>query len=251
MEMGALDGNASETGPLQSRANATRGFLQAVIVPRSANPRLCSTRALQLHAPTESGTGLRACLLSQSGPGPRHGPGSGRQCRAVGSRCDAPPPADTYAALSQSSGKKSLLVFQILQTWQVNSRRQCHCRVSSWGETRGSNSLSGRRFPHQAQNSSRSVIEFRLSLTWLTARRVGEFRRDLVGNLLVQLAIGPEGFTLARPSADGTGAGSGRRPPPASACLCDFWWAPARRRLAGERYARQRHAFPARDGVNG
>jgi hypothetical protein len=118
----------------------------------------------------------------------------GRQCRVVGSRCDAPPPADTYAALSQSSsGKKSLLVFQILRKWQVNSRRQCHCRVSSWCETRGSNSLSGRRFPHQAQNSSRSVIEFRLSLTWLTARRVVEFRRDLVGDLFVQLAIGPEG----------------------------------------------------------
>ena len=41
MEMGALDGNASETGPLQSRANATQGFLRAVIVLRSADPRLC------------------------------------------------------------------------------------------------------------------------------------------------------------------------------------------------------------------
>ena len=29
MEMGAMDGNASETGPLESHANATRGFLQA------------------------------------------------------------------------------------------------------------------------------------------------------------------------------------------------------------------------------
>ena len=43
------------------------------------------------------------------------------------------PQADNaYAALLQSSsGKKSLLVFQILRTWQVNSRRQCHCRVSN------------------------------------------------------------------------------------------------------------------------
>jgi hypothetical protein len=41
MEMGALDGDASETGPLQRPANATRGFLQAMIVPRSADPRLC------------------------------------------------------------------------------------------------------------------------------------------------------------------------------------------------------------------